>query len=410
MSDIGFRPIVHAFCERLSECQLVNGGWPTTRPQDKHSSLWTSAVVISGLTLAGGAIKEHDKAIQFMLTTNRLGTVWTDSFLKDKPSVFKTSDCIRALVNCKMLNEVIEPVKTLLSFQNSVDGGWGLTDGDAESKVRTTAYAVRALLEAYKELSLRSIIDVKKLKAGLEYLELARNSDGTWGRSTTDRTHDHTCVALALICMMLGESFGLVSAKDSIKEGVLKLRGMKEKEGRWSPMTEHLVAELKEGKYECAISDSGTPLVFTTFCLAAKLGYVRASELPLRDIITDLTLNLKNGWYNEPANGVRVWETADWLFAYPSYVEIQTVPSTPGRSPSTLTVYRLAIISLSIFCIILAIDIILTQQALEAFLLATLPGPAIIIAETILAAIVVTLLAALWRKFRKPPNGRMSGS
>ncbi len=295
------------------------GGWPPTSPQQKIFSVRTTSVVLMSLRDSKIPIRFPQKATNFILRNERSNDgCWSElKFRRPLTSVITTSEVIRALLRFYKLDEIEDPLKKLQVMQDKDGNGWGIIK-NSKGGVRTTAYALRTLLEccAYEEL--RALLSYERIQKGLFYIENAMNKEGGLGKEPRTAQSDVSCTALGIIVLALARQRGFEVHVEKLKSMIERLIDLRSSE-TWFPSRE----EISVNGVPVPIGDCGTPLVLLSFSLAVDLLQYPIGFLPFSIAINEVENYTENGSYRCPGiNEPRVWETAGLLEALQYYKNI----------------------------------------------------------------------------------------
>jgi prenyltransferase beta subunit len=297
----------------------ITGGWPPTSPQEKISSVWTTSVVLISLRNTNAQIKFPQKAVTFILKNER-STCGCWSELKFKNPVINvcaTSEAIRALIKFYKLEEIKEPLKRLQEIQNKEDHGWGITE-NSKSKIRTTLYVLRTLLECYTIEELKTVISKDKIQKSIFYIEQGINNENGLGKDPRTQPSDVSCTALGIIVLILAKQHGFEVHNEKLTSIIERLIHLRLSE-TWFPSHE----EVNVDGVPISIGDCGTPLVLLVFSLATNILQYPVTFLPFATALNEITDCTENGTYKCPGiNEARVWETAELLDSLQYYKKI----------------------------------------------------------------------------------------
>lgn len=301
---------------RCRDLQLKSGGWPTNLPQDNESCIWTTADVLLSLTLARAPIADSAGAVQYILTHERYEDCWTDGNLFPKPriSIGNTALAAHALVLAGNVSDAEAPLTRLQQVRNP-DGGWGVMPGDMVSRVRTSFYALMALLDCLRSTHAPSVVDRSLLQASLDWLCTCRTGTNGFGRNVGDPSDDVSCTAMALTALVSAVAAGFHVRAGIISDGFEKLRHCG-RDGTWMPTQETFVGHIDGyGPFIVPIRSSGSPRVFIAYALAVMNGMVNIIDAPFAQLLAELDSRCYDGLYHLPLGpeDVRVWEAPYWL-------------------------------------------------------------------------------------------------
>jgi hypothetical protein len=217
----------------LSNAETADG-WKEPSAESAQT-LWTSVEVLYTLVESGIYPKNYRSIIQRLRREqiNVNGLIgWEYEGIPKHISTFVTGDVARLFFAIREYDDLEEILLTLQSLQN-VDGGWGLCDGDAKSKVRSTSWALRMLLRSLGTGPTDSFVSTEAVARGVRWLQDAQrdnDTDSGWSNLPDHLPSNTTATALAVDALLealcrqqQSRSSALPLRTSSVRRGVNQL-------------------------------------------------------------------------------------------------------------------------------------------------------------------------------------------
>jgi len=207
---------------------------------------------------------------------------WETEFLPGLISIYVTADAVGLFARIGGPAELIEALNTLRKTQNS-DGGWGVCNGDRQSKTRATSYVLRAYANCLDTPTARRYVETASYVAGIEWLNRAQNdSDGGWGNLAETYPSNVSATGIALDALLstklvCGKQDSIVlPVRDSvIKAGLSRLLDFSS-DGKWRGPVEEFNIQFGDAHQtrRCIASGAGSLVAVQVLSKATRVGLI----------------------------------------------------------------------------------------------------------------------------------------
>lgn len=279
----------------LIEIQRPDGGWPTIYLGDKLTHHWTIAQCLIAILTAGKHPRYFTAAISKLMEYRRgVGWVRGDVAIDLDASylnVYCTADALWALVLAQQFDVTVEIIAALQSAAGD-DFGYGVIEGDDVSKVRTTCWALNALLMAYSMPPTCSLVNSEQLQRSLEWLEEARSQDGGWGFLPKSSMSNPTATSWGIYTILLAKEKGF-KVRSDLGTAIDRLNRFHDLSG-WRGISETFEITVG-GKFvqRHRAAGLGTTAALLALAKAAKHEIIEASDPNLIGAIVSLTNSIQ---------------------------------------------------------------------------------------------------------------------
>lgn len=274
--------------------QLENG-WADIHYNESVSSKWTTIVVLRSLLRHRVNPENLSSAVNKVLKEKQeCGDVtgWDIDGRFPYISSYVTADALLLLLELKKFDDARQIITSLLNMRNK-DGGWGVCQGDLESKVPNTAWVLNALLDAYEYMPNRNVIDQKLILESISWLYKAQNDeqeDNGWGYlpNSIPSTVGSTCEALGVLLKAANLNTDWIMKKERLRKAVQTLREMGNA-GYWKGEIENYQIKIGNDAILRHITGGlGTLSVIITFIRGVYVGIVSPDDQDLFNGINNL--------------------------------------------------------------------------------------------------------------------------
>ncbi len=325
------------FIDGLKSIQKPEGGWPTIYPFDRTTHHWTTSQCFRTLLENKEYPQYYDEALQ-MLLRSKEGSGWRRGKADglDYDNIYCTADAIMAFIVSRQFDKIKDSIKLIWHSRNN-DYGWGIVVGDNESKVRSTAWAIDALLMAYNIPPLFRLMDKlidydktfeKWLSESIEWLDNSRARDGGWGYSKNEIEGNISSTAVTIQTLLSAKEKGFYINENNIDYGLSILKKFCQKKtwiGAYETFDIFVNNEFV-GRHR-AFGD-GAPMVLMCLIVASRHGFI-------------------------PITDKSIFMTIDWILkcskSYKGFKGKWMIPSSAGEMKPLVWDSAYAILSLNTF-------------------------------------------------------------
>jgi hypothetical protein len=174
---------------------------------ERAQYIWTSMIVCRTLLRAGVSVGNLKLVLKTILSKRfRRGEIagWESAGSPGAVATFVTRSAGSLFLQVGALAPLSRVIKTFRLLQNR-DGGWGVFDGDTESKVRATSFVLSFLAECLEAPLACEFVNIDMVTRALNWLDAARTQSGGRANLAGTPPENLSATAIALDALLVLE-------------------------------------------------------------------------------------------------------------------------------------------------------------------------------------------------------------